>query len=154
MKTNALRILEAAHIPHEWICYESAEGEIDAVSVAETLGVEAERVFKTLVARGSATGVIVFCIPGPCELDLKKAAAVSGNKSLDLVKARELKMLTGYVRGGCSPVGMKKAYPTWIDETALLFDRIYVSAGAHGIQVLLTPQHLAAVVEANFADVI
>lgn len=153
MKTNALRILEARYIPHEQVSYDSSDEEIDAVSVADKIGAEHEQVFKTLVARGDKAGIVVFCIPGPFELDLKKAASVSGNKSIEMVKTKELLPLTGYIRGGCSPVGMKKLYPTWIDETALLHERIYVSAGVRGMQMLLAPQDLAALVEAEFADV-
>ncbi len=153
MKTNATRILEARHIPHEQITYDSSDGEIDAISVAEKIGAEHEQVFKTLVARGDKTGIVVFCIPGPFDLDLKKAASVSGNKKVEMIRAKELLPLTGYIRGGCSPIGMKKQFPTWIDETALLFDRIHVSAGAHGAQILLSPQDLAELVEARFADI-
>ncbi len=118
MKTNAVRRLEALGVAHETVEYEVDEEALDAVSVARKIGADADGVFKTLVARGDKTGVVVFCIPGPAELHLKKAAAVSGNKSLEMVKAKELLPLTGYIRGGCSPVGMKKEYPTYIDETA------------------------------------
>ncbi len=153
MKTNALRILEANYIPHEQISYACDDEEIDAISVADKIGAEHEQVFKTLVARGDKTGIVVFCIPGSFELDLKKAAGVSGNKSIEMVKAKELLPLTGYIRGGCSPVGMKKPYPTWIDETALLYERIYVSAGVRGMQMLVAPQDLAQLVGAEFVDV-
>ena len=152
MKTNATRILEAQHIPHEQITYDSTDGEIDAISVADKIGAEHEQVFKTLVARGDKTGVVVFCIPGPFDLDLKKAARASGNKKVEMIAVKELLPLTGYIRGGCSPVGMKKLYPTYIDEAALLFERIHVSAGAHGAQILLAPQHLAGLIEAEFAE--
>lgn len=153
MKTNATRILENHNIPHEQITYDSSDGEIDAISVADKIGAEHEQVFKTLVARGDKTGIVVFCIPGPFELDLKKAAAVSGNKKVELIAVKELLPLTGYIRGGCSPIGMKKQYPTWIDETALLFERIYVSAGAHGAQILIVPQALADLIDARFEDI-
>jgi len=153
MKTNATRILEARHIPHEQITYDSSDGEIDAISVAEKIGAEHEQVFKTLVARGDKTGIVVFCVPGPFELNLKKAAAASGNKKVELIAVKELLPLTGYVRGGCSPVGMKKQYPTWIDETALLYGRIYVSAGAHGAQILIAPRALADLIDARFEDI-
>ena len=152
MKTNATRILEAQHIPHEQIRYDSSDGEIDAISVADKIGAEHEQVFKMLVARGETTCVVVFCIPGPFDLDLKKAARASGNKKVEMIAVKELLPLTGYIRGGCSPVGMKKILPTYIDETAQLFDRIYVSAGAHGAQILLAPQHLADLIEAEFAE--
>ncbi|MBN1449031.1 MAG: Cys-tRNA(Pro) deacylase [Bacteroidetes bacterium] len=153
MKTNATRILECHNIPHEQITYDSSDGEIDAITVADKIGAEHEQVFKTLVARGDKTGVVVFCVPGPLELDLKKAAAASGNKKVEMIAVKELLPLTGYVRGGCSPIGMKKQYPTWIDETALLFESIYVSAGAHGAQILIAPRHLADLIDAVFADI-
>ncbi|MCB2205278.1 Cys-tRNA(Pro) deacylase [bacterium] len=151
-KTNATRILEARNIPHEQITYDSSDGEIDAISVADKIGAEHEKVFKTLVARGDKTGIVVFCIPGPFELDLKKAASVSGNKKVEMIRAKELLPLTGYIRGGCSPIGMKKQFATWIDETAQLFESIHVSAGAHGAQILIAPGDLAALIEADFAD--
>lgn len=153
MNTNASRILEAAHIPHELIGYDDTDGQIDAISVADKIRAPHEQVFKTLVARGEEHGVVVFCLPAPFELHMKKAAAVSGNKRVELVRAKDLRQLTGYVRGGCSPVGMKKQYPTWIDETALLFERVYVSAGTTGAQLLVGPRHLADLVGATFADV-
>jgi Cys-tRNA(Pro)/Cys-tRNA(Cys) deacylase len=153
MKTNATRILESHSIPHEQITYDSSDGEIDAISVADKIGAEHEQVFKTLVARGDKTGIVVFCVPGPFDLDLKKAAAASGNKKVEMIAVKELLPLTGYVRGGCSPIGMKKQYPTWIDETALLFKRIYISAGAHGAQILISPRRLASLIDAVFAEI-
>jgi Cys-tRNA(Pro)/Cys-tRNA(Cys) deacylase len=154
MKTNAVRRLEALGVAHETVEYEVDEEALDAVSVARKIGADADGVFKTLVARGDKTGVVVFCIPGPAELHLKKAAAASGNKSLEMVKAKELLPLTGYIRGGCSPVGMKKEYPTYIDETAQLFARIHVSAGVRGMQLLIAPDDLLRAVGASYADVI
>lgn len=154
MKTNATRILEAHSIPHEQIAYDSSDGEIDALSVADKIGAEHEQVFKTLVGRGDKTGVVVFCVPGPFDLNLKKAAAASGNKKVELIAVRELLPLTGYIRGGCSPIGMKKQYATWIDETALLHERIYVSAGAHGAQILIAPRALAELINARFTELI
>ncbi len=152
MKTNATRILEARGIPHEQVTYDSSDGAIDAIAVADKIGAVHEQVFKTLVARGDKTGLCVFCIPGPFELDLKKAAAASGNKKVEMIAVKELLPLTGYIRGGCSPIGMKKQYPTWIDETAQLFEHIHISAGAHGAQILINPAYLSDVVEAIFAD--
>lgn len=154
MKTNAVRRLEALGVAHETVEYEVDEEALDAVSVARKIGADADGVFKTLVARGDKTGVVVFCIPGPAELHLKKAAAASGNKSLEMVKAKELLPLTGYIRGGCSPVGMKKEYPTYVDETAQLFVRIHVSAGVRGMQLLIAPDDLVRAVGASYADVI
>ena len=109
---------------------------------AQLIGMPPEQVFKTLVARGDRNGIAVFCIPVAEELDLKRAAAVSGNKSLQMVHVRELLALTGYIRGGCSPVGMKKQYPTYVDETCILFDRIAVSAGRRGLQLFISPDAL------------
>ena len=143
-KTNAVRLLEAAGIPFELGEYEVDEEDLSGVHAAEMIGMPPEQVFKTLVARGDRNGIAVFCIPVAEELDLKRAAAVSGNKSLQMVHVRELLALTGYIRGGCSPVGMKKHYPTYVDETCILFDRIAVSAGRRGLQLLISPDDLCA----------
>ncbi len=141
-KTNAVRLLEAAGIPFELGEYEVDEDDLSGVHAAELIGMPPEQVFKTLVARGDRNGIAVFCIPVAEELDLKRAAAVSGNKSLQMVHVRELLALTGYIRGGCSPIGMKKHYPTFVDETCILFDRIAVSAGRRGLQLLISPDAL------------
>ena len=154
MKTNAVRILESKNISHSIIEYQSGEDGIDAVSVANKLGAPPETVFKTLVARNDRNEIIVFVIPGNFELSLKKAAKASGSKSVELIKVKELLPLTGYIRGGCSPIGMKKTYRTFIDETAQLYDKIYCSAGARGIQVNLFPSDLALLVNADLADLI
>ena len=154
MKTNAVRILESKNISHSIIEYESNEDEIDAVSVANKIGATPETVFKTLVARNELNEIIVFVIPGNFELNLKKAAKVSGSKSIEMIKVKELQPLTGYIRGGCSPIGMKKQYRTFIDETAQLYDKIFCSAGARGIQINLFPSDLAILVNAYFADLI
>jgi len=154
MKTNAIRILESKNISHLIIEYQSNEDEIDAVSVANKIGALPETVFKTLVARNDRNEIIVFVIPGNFELNLKKAAKASGSKNVELIKVKELLPLTGYIRGGCSPIGMKKSYRTFIDETAQLYDKIYCSAGARGIQVNLSPSDLALLVNADFADLI
>lgn len=144
VKTNAVRLLEAAGIKFELGEYEVDEDDLSGVHAAQVLGMPPEQVFKTLVARGDRNGVAVFCIPVAEELDLKHAAAASGNKSLEMVHVRELQALTGYLRGGCSPVGMKKRYPTYIDETCILFERIAVSAGRRGLQLLIAPDDLCA----------
>ncbi|MDH7516416.1 MAG: Cys-tRNA(Pro) deacylase [Bacteroidota bacterium] len=154
MKTNAARILTAWGIPYDLIEYQTDEDRLDAVSVADAIGAERESVFKTLVARGDRTGICVFVIPGPSELDAKKAAAVSGNKSIALVSVRDLFPLTGYVRGGCSPIGMRKRYPTWIDETAQAFDAVFVSAGIRGLQMRIDPHDLCRAVEGTWADLV
>jgi Cys-tRNA(Pro)/Cys-tRNA(Cys) deacylase len=151
-KTNALRIIESLGISHETASYEAVEEHLDAVAVARRIGVEPEILFKTLVARSEKGQVLVFCIPAPMELDPKKAARAAGARKVELVGLKELLPLTGYMRGGCSPVGMKKVYPTWIDETATLHARIYVNAGARGLQVLLAPEDLRRACQARFAD--
>lgn len=150
-KTNAVRIVETAKIAHEVTSYDSKEA-LDGVSVAGKLGVDVEYVFKTLVTQGKSGGYFVFVIPAAEELDLKKAARISGEKSVEMIAVKDLLKVTGYVRGGCSPVGMKKPFPTFIDETALLCDRIFVSAGRIGQQLHLNPEDLARLVGASFAD--
>lgn len=152
-KTNAVRILEANKIPHSTVEYESSEDEIDAISVANKIGAEPEQVFKTPVARGSDNEVFVFCIPGNLDLDLKKAAKASGNKKVELIKVKEIRSLTGYIRGGCSPIGIKKDYPTSIDEAAQLWDEIYVSAGIRGMQLKLAPENLRQLINGIYADI-
>ncbi len=134
-----MRLLRQAGIPFSTACYEADEDDLSGVHAAAELGVEPERVFKTLVARGERTGICVFVIPVKEELDLKKAANATGDKKLELVHVKELFALTGYVRGGCSPVGMKKRHPTFVDETAILWDEIYVSAGQRGRQLVIAP---------------
>lgn len=154
MKTNAVRILEGHKIPHSTFEYESNEEELDAVSVAAKINVAPEAVFKTLVTRNEKNEIIVFVIPGNFELNLKKAAKVSGSKSIEMIKVKELQPLTGYIRGGCSPIGMKKLFPTFIDETAQLNENIYVSAGIRGMQLNLSPLDLASIIRAEFVDLI
>ena len=151
-KTNAMRILDAAGIPYEAMEYEYDESDLSGVHIARSIGLEPDIVFKTLVARGDKTPYAVFCIPCAYELDLKKCARVSGNKRLELVAVKELLALTGYIRGGCSPIGMKKQFPTFIDETALLADKITVSAGVRGCQLFLEPQALVDFVGAEVCD--
>ena len=153
-KTNAVRILEQAGIPCREAFYEYNERDLSGIHAAEALGIPAEQVFKTLVARGERTGINVFCIPVCCELDLKKAAKAAGDKNMELVAVKELRPLTGYIRGGCSPVGMRKHYPTFLDETCELWEEIAVSAGERGHQVLLPPLALAKLVNAPLADII
>ena len=153
-KTNAVRIVQQAGIPCREEFYEFDEKDLNGNHAAEAIGKPAEEVFKTLVARGERTGINVFCIPVCFELDLKKAAKAAGDKNMVMVPVKELLALTGYVRGGCSPVGMKKKYPTFIDETCQLYDEIAVSAGARGHQMLLPPESLAKLVDAEFVDLI
>ncbi|MDY3926414.1 MAG: Cys-tRNA(Pro) deacylase [Anaerotignum sp.] len=145
-KTNVMRLLEAAGIPYRTAEYEYDESNLSGLHAAE-------QVFKTLVTRGDKTGINVFCIPVDMELDLKKAAVVSKNKKVEMTHMKELLGLTGYIRGGCSPIGMKKKYPTFIDETCILFDEIAVSAGVRGEQIILDPNDLIRYTEATEADV-
>jgi Cys-tRNA(Pro)/Cys-tRNA(Cys) deacylase len=152
--TNAMRILRSLGVSFEVAEYSVGDEHVDAVSVARQLGAPPEVVFKTLVARTEKNEPIVFCIPGPSELDLKKAAHAAGAKKVDLVPLRELTVLTGYVRGGCSPIGMKKKYPTWIDEIALAYEKIYVNAGARGLQVIVSPSDLCRAAQAEPADLV
>lgn len=141
-KTNAARLLDAAGIAYSLIPYEVDEEHLDASHVAASLGEDVDRVFKTLVLRGDRNGFFVCVIPGSLEVDLKVAARISGNKSCEMIHVRELLPTTGYIRGGCSPIGMKKPFPTFIHESALLYDYIYVSAGLRGLQLKIAPQAL------------
>jgi len=153
-KTNVMRILEQKKIPYTPHAYPHEEGvAVDGVTVARSLGQDPECVFKTLVARGASKGIYVFAIPVAENLDLKKAAKAVGEKSIEMVQVKEINALTGYVRGGCSPVGMKKEYPTVFHETAEIVDTIMVSAGKIGFQVELAPQDLMDLVGASTADV-
>ena len=152
-KTNVMRLLESAGIAYRTAEYEYDENNLSGLHAAEQIGIPAEQVFKTLVTRGDKTGILVFCTPVDMELDLKKAAAVSKNKKVEMTHMKELLALTGYIRGGCSPIGMKKKYPTFIDETCILFDEIAVSAGIRGEQVILSPEDLARFTEATEADI-
>ena len=151
-KTNAVRLVEKAGIPCRESFYEYDENDLNGMHAASAIGMPPEQVFKTLVARGPKNGIHVFCIPVCCELDLKKAAKAAGDKNMEMVPVKELLSLTGYIRGGCSPVGMKKKYPTYFDETCELYDTIAVSAGERGHQMVLPPLALARLVEATLAD--
>ena len=153
-KTNAARLLDAASIDYELIPYEVDETDLGAQHIADQLGEDIEQVFKTLVLQGDKTGHFVCVSPGAEEVDLKKAARVSGNKKVDLIPMKELLPTTGYIRGGCSPVGMKKPFPTFIDETCILHDYIYVSAGVRGLQFKINPETLVAFVGAEVVDLI
>lgn len=152
-KTNAVRLVQQAKIPCRESFYEFDEKDLNGNHAAAAIGMPPEQVFKTLVARGEKTGINVFCIPVCCELDLKKAAKAAGDKNMEMVAVKELLSLTGYIRGGCSPVGMKKKYPTFIDETCELWEEIAVSAGARGHQMILPPEDLVRLVDAGLADI-
>ena len=153
-KTNAVRLVEQAKVPCREHFYEFDEKDLNGNHAAAAIGMPPEQVFKTLVARGPKTGIHVFCIPVCCELDLKKAARAAGDKSMELVAVKDLLGLTGYIRGGCSPVGMKKKYPTYLDETCILWEEIAVSAGERGHQMVLPPDALVELTGAEVVDLI
>ena len=153
-KTNAVRLVQQAGISCREEFYEYDENDLNGNHAAAAIGFPPEQVFKTLVARGTKRGILVFCIPVCCELDLKKAAKAAGDKSIELLPVKELLPSTGYIRGGCSPVGMKKKYPTFFDEVCLLFDKIAVSAGERGHQMILPPNALVQLVDAELVDII
>lgn len=151
-KTNAARLLDRAKIAYELVPYVVDEEHLDACHVAEQLGEPIEQVFKTLVLRGDRTGIFVCVIAGNCEVDLKAAARVSGNKSAEMIHVRELLATTGYIRGGCSPIGMKKTFPTYIDSSCEAHDHIYISAGVRGLQIGISPRDLIEFVGATVAE--
>ena len=151
-KTNAMRQLETAGIQFDTLEYDTSDGDVSGIGVANKLGKEPECVFKTLVTVGKDGGIFVFVIPGNVELDLKKAAKAAGEKYVEMIKARELEPKTGYVHGGCSPIGMKKLFPTFIDETAQMHDAIVISGGRTGLQIEIAPEKLADVINAGFYD--
>lgn len=152
-KTNAARLLDAQSIDYELAEYEVDENDLSATTLAKKLGQDIGQIFKTLVLRGDKTGVFVAVIPGNTEVDLKKVAKVSGNKNCAMVQQKELPGLTGYIRGGCSPLGLKKTYPIYIHETCQLFDRIFISAGQRGLQLKLNPEDLIRMTGAVVCDV-
>ena len=148
-KTNAVRLLDQAKILYELIPYEVDESDLSAVHVAEQLNEPVEQVFKTLVLKGDKTGYFVCIIPGNEELNLKIAAKESENKNCALILMKDLLSLTGYIRGACSPIGMKKHFPTYIHDTCLLYDFIYISAGQRGLQIKIAPEDLIGIVKVN-----
>ena len=152
-KTNAIRLAQQAGIPCREAFYEYDENDLNGRHAAHAVGMPEEQVFKTLVARGERTGIHVFCIPVCCELDLKKDAKAAADKNMELIPVKELLPLTGYIRGGCSPLGMKKKYPTHFDETCILWDEIAVSAGERGHQMILPPEPLVALLHASIDDI-
>lgn len=152
-KTNAMRLLEAAKIPYDLLEYEVDESDLSGENVARKTGKDYSQVFKTLVFSGEKNGYGVCCIPACDELDLKKTAKAFGEKKVEMIHVKDLLKVTGYIRGGCSPIGMKKQFPTVIDETACLFDKIYVSAGVRGAMLGIEPNSLADFVGAKMVDV-
>ena len=153
-KTNAARLLDRAKIKYELVPYIVDENNLAANHIAEQLNEDIRQVFKTLVLHGDRTGYFVCVIPGNDEVDLKKAATVSGNKKADLIPMKELLPVTGYIRGGCSPIGMKKAFPTFFHLTCKDFDYIYVSAGVRGLQLKISAENLVEYVGAEIADLV
>lgn len=153
-KTNVMRLLDAAGISYKTAVYEVDEHDLSGVHVAAQLGQDPDACFKTLVLKGERTGFLVCCIPVAEELDLRKAARAAGDKKVEMIPMKELLPTTGYIRGGCSPVGMKKKFPVYIEETAVLFDEIAVSAGVRGAQVILNPEDLRAYVDGTFCSLV
>lgn len=151
-KTNAMRLLDQAKISYQALEYEWDETHLGGEHAAQQVGLPCEQVFKTLVARGDKKGILVFCIPVDAELNLKKAAKVAKDKKIELIHVKDLLGITGYVRGGCSPVGMKKKYPVFMDETAILFDEIAISAGVRGCQLYINREQLVEYIDATLCD--
>jgi len=151
-KTNAVRIVTQAGFTCKEAFYEYDESDLNGNHAAKAIGFPPEQVFKTLVARGPRTGIHVFCIPVCCELDLKKAAKAACDKSIEMLPVKELLTVTGYIRGGCSPIGMKKKYPTYLDETCILYDEIAVSAGERGHQMIIPYDAVVSIMNAELVD--
>ncbi|ABG85579.1 Cys-tRNA(Pro) deacylase [Clostridium perfringens] len=154
LKTNAMRILDSKKVSYEMLSYESEDGKIDGISVAHKIGVDEKNVFKTLVAQGTSKELYVFVIPVAEELDLKNAAKIAGEKKVEMIAVKDIMKYTGYIRGGCSPIGMKKNYKTFIHESAEDLDFIIFSAGKIGHQIKMNPKDLVSVVEGEFAFLI
>ncbi len=153
IKTNAMRILDSMGIDYEERIYDVDENDLSGVHMSEILGLDPSEVFKTLVLFGDRTGHFVCCIPSNEEIDLKKAAKASGNKTANMIHVKDLKAITGYIRGGCSPIGMKKKFPTFVGETAILYDALYVSAGQRGVSVRIGRDDLLRATDGVIADV-
>jgi Cys-tRNA(Pro)/Cys-tRNA(Cys) deacylase len=153
-KTNAMRILDAKKVRYEMLTYDNKDGKIDGVSVAEKIGRDPIEVFKTLVAQGASKNIYVFVIPVAEELDLKKAAKAAGEKNIEMLPVKDIQKWTGYIRGGCSPIGMKKEYKTFIDDSARPLDSIIVSGGKIGVQIVLDPAQLTEITKADMATII
>lgn len=151
-KTNAMRMLDKAKIQYETREYEVDEHDLSGSHAADQMGMDHGSVFKTLVLKGDRSGFLVCCIPVDLELDLKKTAGASGDKRVEMIPVKELLAVTGYVRGGCSPIGMKKRFPTFVEESALLFKTITISAGIRGRQIVISPQSLVAFLDGKFAS--
>jgi Cys-tRNA(Pro)/Cys-tRNA(Cys) deacylase len=153
-KTNAMRLLDAKKVSYDMYTYDNRDGKIDGISVAEKIGKDPKDVYKTLVTQGSSKQIYVFVVPVAEELDLKKAAKVSAEKRVEMIPVKDIHKWTGYIRGGCSPIGMKKEYQTFIDESCLLLDSIVVSAGKVGLQIEMTPTMLKDLTQAEITAII
>lgn len=153
-KTNAMRMLDKAKIPYEALEYTVDENDLSGVTIAKSVGLDCSMVFKTLVAKGDKTGPIVMCIPADKEIDLKKAASLSGNKKIEMIHVKDLLALTGYIRGGCSPVGMKKKFPTYFNDSCQTQEKITISAGVKGCQLLVSVKELIQYTSATICDLI
>jgi Cys-tRNA(Pro)/Cys-tRNA(Cys) deacylase len=153
VKTNAIRILDSKKIAYEVLTYDNQDGKIDGVSVAGKIGRDPKEVYKTLVAQGASKSIYVYVIPVEAELDLKKAAKAAGEKNVEMIPVKDILKWTGYIRGGCSPIGMKKEYKTFIDESCLLLEHMVVSAGKIGVQVVIDPNMLVDLTKAETLDV-
>ncbi|WP_066072917.1 Cys-tRNA(Pro) deacylase [Neobacillus soli] len=153
-KTNAMRILDAKKVSYEMLTYDNKDGKIDGISVAEKIGRDHKEVYKTLVAQGQSKNIYVYVIPVAAELDLKKAARAAREKNVEMLPVKDIQKWTGYIRGGCSPIGMKKEYQTFIDESCLVIDSIVVSAGKIGVQIVLEPKRLKEITKAEIHELI
>lgn len=153
-KTNAVRILDQQKIKYSLVEYEVDEADLSAFSVASKLGQDIERVFKTLVLKGDKNGIFVCLIPGNAELDLKKAAKVSSNKSAEMIQMKDLLITTGYIRGGCTPIGMKKSFPNYIHSSCIKYESIYISAGVRGMQININPNDLIKLTQMTVSDLL
>lgn len=154
VKTNAMRMLDTQKVPYEILTYDSKDGKIDGVAVAGKIGRNPAQVYKTLVVIGASKSPYVFVIPVEAELDMKKAAKEAGEKNVEMLPVKDIQKFTGYIRGGCSPIGMKKNYPTFLDESAKQLETIIVSAGKIGFQVELAPDQLISIVAGNYAELV
>lgn len=154
VKTNAMRILDSKKLPYEWLSYDNKDGKIDGISVANKINRDPRMVYKTLVTQGNSKEIFVFVVPVESELHLKKAAKAAGEKKVEMIHVKDIQKLTGYIRGGCSPIGMKKQYPTFIDESAKAIETIIVSGGKIGTQIEIKADDLIAATGAIFADLV
>ncbi len=152
-KTNAIRILDTKKVNYEILTYDNKDGKIDGISVAKKIGKDPQEVYKTLVAQGASKNIYVFVIPVAEELDLKKAARAAGEKNIEMLHVKDIQKWTGYIRGGCSPIGMKKQYKTFIDESCLSLETMVISAGKIGVQIVLAPSQLKVITEAEITAI-